>query len=198
MTSDNDLAIARERRYFEAIPWCRELLEAPGISTFLARFPNTGDNLQDRFFSHTINTPTGIPACIGFSGAPAKETNLISEVSTLFSLEKDLNGYPGVVHGGVVAALIDETMGVMIARNMSLELRHPIFDLSTVTGTIELKYTRPVPTPSVIVGTAKIKEINGRKMYVSTVLKDANGMGLATGEAVWLSVSQAMHTKSSL
>jgi uncharacterized protein (TIGR00369 family) len=58
-----------------------------------------------------------------------------------FVVPEDYNGYPGVVHGGIVAAILDEVAGrAMLARGAE-ELRN-LF----VTMKLDVRYRRPTPT----------------------------------------------------
>ena len=53
------------------------------------------------------------------------------------------NGYPGVTHGGIVAALLDETS----FRAIALEEKDAfLVDRTFVTGTLNIKYRKPTPT----------------------------------------------------
>lgn len=58
-------------------------------------------------------------------------------------IPEDFNGYPGVVHGGIVAALLDETAG----RSLMLDGDHDGFFITTK---LEVKYHFPTPTGQVL------------------------------------------------
>lgn len=59
------------------------------------------------------------------------------KVEARYSVDKAYEGYPGVVHGGVVAAMIDEAVGrVAMTENPNHFL---------VTAKLELRYRAPVP-----------------------------------------------------
>jgi acyl-coenzyme A thioesterase PaaI-like protein len=62
-------------------------------------------------------------------------------------IPEHFNGYPGVTHGGIVAALLDETAGRTILMDGGFE------DLM-VTAKLEVVYRRPTPTgvPLEVVG----------------------------------------------
>lgn len=59
-----------------------------------------------------------------------------SGVETLFQAEERYCGYPGVVHGGIIAALLDETMGWASA----VAKRHFF-----VTADLRVRYILPLP-----------------------------------------------------
>jgi acyl-coenzyme A thioesterase PaaI-like protein len=63
------------------------------------------------------------------------------------TVPEHLNGYPGVVHGGIVAALLDETAGRTVLVDGG-------FDDLMVTLKLEVVFRRPTPTltPLSVVG----------------------------------------------
>ena len=69
------------------------------------------------------------------------------EVRATVLVEERFNGYPGVVHGGVLAALLDEAL----VRSLLVE---GDFENLMVTAKMEVVYRRPAPTgqPITIVG----------------------------------------------
>lgn len=60
-------------------------------------------------------------------------------VETHYTAPEHFQGYPGVLHGGIVAALIDETTG---RAYMGSDPQNPRF---MFTGKLELKYRKNVP-----------------------------------------------------
>jgi acyl-coenzyme A thioesterase PaaI-like protein len=87
--------------------------------------------------------------------------NGMDEVRCEYSIPSQYQGYPGVAHGGIVAAILDEAVG-----RVAMIGDHNHF---MMTVKMEVKYRHPVPveTPLVIVG-KKVK-MRGR-------------LGQATGE----------------
>jgi acyl-coenzyme A thioesterase PaaI-like protein len=61
------------------------------------------------------------------------------EIRATVSVPEHFNGYPGVVHGGIVGALLDETAG----RSVLLDGG---FEELMVTAKLEVVYRRPTPT----------------------------------------------------
>ena len=83
-------------------------------------------------------------------------------VRTRVTLPVHLNGYKGVAHGGVVAALLDESMG-WAATVFGRE--HPMY----VTGELTVKYMSPVP-------------VDGELEIESRLVRDAGRIAYAEGE----------------
>ncbi|TAM44127.1 MAG: PaaI family thioesterase [Acidobacteria bacterium] len=69
------------------------------------------------------------------------------QVRAVVTVREEYNGYPGIVHGGVVAALLDETAGRALMVDGD-------FERLWVTVKLEVTYRRPTPTgvPLTVVG----------------------------------------------
>ena len=61
------------------------------------------------------------------------------EIRGTVTVPEHFNGYPGVTHGGIVGALLDETAGRTILMDGG-------FDDLMVTAKLEVVYRRPTPT----------------------------------------------------
>lgn len=68
-------------------------------------------------------------------------------------------GAPGLAHGGVVAAVFDEALGVL-----QVLLAEP-----AVTASLSTQYRRPVPVGSVLHVRSRIDRREGRKLFLSAV-----------------------------
>ena len=58
-----------------------------------------------------------------------------SAVSTRFSADARLQGYDGILHGGVIAALLDAAMAHCLFHN----------GIQAVTGDLRIRFSHPVP-----------------------------------------------------
>jgi acyl-coenzyme A thioesterase PaaI-like protein len=69
------------------------------------------------------------------------------EIRATVTVPEEFNGYPGVVHGGILAAMLDETAGRAVLLDGGPD------DLM-VTAKLEVVYRRPTPTdtPLLVVG----------------------------------------------
>jgi acyl-coenzyme A thioesterase PaaI-like protein len=80
-------------------------------------------------------------------------------------------GPPSMVHGGVSALLLDHLMGVTASSMQKL----------TMTGTLTLRYTRPLPLGEVWLA-GRITDDTGRKVTVTAEIGGADGAAVeATG-----------------
>ena len=109
------------------------------------------------------------PACFGCGDNPIgfhlphPETEGADRYETTFSFDERHQGGPGLAHGGMVAALIDEACGLV-----ATWYRFP-----TVTGRMFLRYRRPVPINKPLSVRAWVEEERGRRVFVRGELWDA-------------------------
>lgn len=87
------------------------------------------------------------------------------------------NGWKGAVHGGIITTLLDEIMVYACTSS----------GWFTVTGTIEVKFHKPVPTGELLKITGKIEENRGRSIRTSATLEVENAV-LASAKAVLIPV----------
>lgn len=88
--------------------------------------------------------------------------------------------YPGVVHGGIVAALLDETAG------RSIMLEDDTDDNLMVTAKLEVKYRRPVPIGQPLTLRGWTLEHVGTRARVAAEVLLADGTVAAQAEAILL------------
>ncbi|KAH8655111.1 HotDog domain-containing protein [Tricladium varicosporioides] len=169
------------------IPWCATLLDDPDIviTPTISREPK--HSTEDALFAETLKTDSTISACLTFHPRPSPPTALISQISTLVTLEQGVNGYPHMAHGGLVGFLFDEIMGLVLSMNKS---RGAIFNQIIVTAELTVKYLKPVATPQTVLVTVWLKEIVGRKIGLQATMKDSKGTELAKADGLWIAVSK--------
>jgi acyl-coenzyme A thioesterase PaaI-like protein len=76
-------------------------------------------------------------------------------VTAEFTVRPAHQGAPGLAHGGVLAAALDETLG-----SLNWLLR-----TVAVTGRLETDFVRPVPVGTVLYLEAEVTAVAGRKIY---------------------------------
>jgi acyl-coenzyme A thioesterase PaaI-like protein len=90
-----------------------------------------------------------------------------NQVEATVTIGEHFNGYPGIVHGGIVAAILDETAGraVMLDGN---------FDNLFITLRLNLTYRKPTPTNTLLkaVGWLEHKGNKGMKVAAKLLLPD--------------------------
>ena len=91
-------------------------------------------------------------------------------------------GYPGVVHGGIVAAILDETGGRALMTDPNRFM---------VTAQLNVRYRKPVPseTPLEVIGVAI--ERQGRVSKAHSEIKNQAGEVLAEAELVLVDIPES-------
>jgi acyl-coenzyme A thioesterase PaaI-like protein len=93
---------------------------------------------------------------------------------------------PGYVYGGLIASLIDcHSTGTAAAAAYRAAGRELGSDppLRFLTGSLRVDYLRPTPIEAVLEVRARVKEIRGRKVVITSTLS-ANGQVCARGEVL--------------
>jgi acyl-coenzyme A thioesterase PaaI-like protein len=87
-------------------------------------------------------------------------------------------GGPGIAHGGIVGAALDEACGLLATWH-----RFP-----TVTARIAVRYRRPAPINAALRASARVTGERGRRIEISGELRDGRGELLAEAEGTFLHV----------
>lgn len=85
-------------------------------------------------------------------------------------------GPPGHVHGGALAATLDEAMGAVSWMN----------DHKSVAASITISFIAMLPLETETVVEARIEKLDGRKVHVSSTLKDPSGRVVAEGSGLFV------------
>jgi uncharacterized protein (TIGR00369 family) len=93
--------------------------------------------------------------------------------NTVFT--QDYQGYPGIVHGGVISAVLDEAAG-----RTSVKEQRPEF--MVVTGKLEVKFIKPVRVGDPVLIESRLISHRGRVFIANSSLK--NNAGELLAEAV--------------
>jgi len=96
-------------------------------------------------------------------------------------------GGPGIAHGGVVAAVLDDLFGFLLYR-----LGFPM-----VTARLEVDYRRPIVLDVEYGGVARIESREGRKVWCSGELLDAEGAVVAQARGLFLRVGASHFMRAS-
>lgn len=104
------------------------------------------------------------------------------EVTTLYTVPEQYQGYPGVVHGGIVAAMLDEVCGRVHMGNEPPRFMY--------TARLEIRYRKnvPVEVPLRIVG--RSEKSKSRTATASGVIYGPEGDVLAEADALLVDVPE--------
>jgi len=101
-------------------------------------------------------------------------------VVSLATFKNEHQSYPNRVHGGMITALLDETIGRV------LWTKEP--DVFAVTTEINVRFRKPVPLNEEIKCVATMESSNSRGFVASAKIIDKTGQVLATGQATYFKV----------
>ncbi|RLT33678.1 MAG: PaaI family thioesterase [Chloroflexi bacterium] len=97
-------------------------------------------------------------------------------------------GFPGVMHGGILAALLDESMAwAMWAADRALG----------VTAKMETRYRRTVGTKGTLVVRGRVVRMRGRRIEVEATVDDAAGERLAEATALFMRLAPEVEEEMS-
>ncbi|HHY37125.1 MAG TPA: PaaI family thioesterase [Firmicutes bacterium] len=85
-------------------------------------------------------------------------------------------GYPGMVHGGIICTLLDEAMAKAVQE----------LGAAGVTGKMEVWFRRPTPTGVELTISGWIEERRGRRIKAGAEIRDRQGRLLAEGRALFI------------
>ncbi len=123
--------------------------------------PNSND-----CFVCGLQNPHGLKAAFYDDG--------VDTVRCLYTIPAEYQGYPGVAHGGVVAAILDEVVG------RAAMIGDPNHFMMTVK--MEVKYRQPVPVEVPLTLIGKRVKARGRLMVATGEVRLPNGQVAAEAE----------------
>jgi len=98
-------------------------------------------------------------------------------VQATITVPEQFNGYPGIVHGGIIAALLDETAGrALLLDGNSNNLM--------VTLKLEVKYRHPTPTGELLTLVGWVIQRSAGRARAAAHILLADGTVTAQGEAI--------------
>jgi len=98
------------------------------------------------------------------------------EVEAKYVIPEHYQGYPGIAHGGVVAAMLDEVAGRAFTREE--------FPRFMFTARLSIRYRKPVPIGQPLLLKGHAREEKGRVSIAVGEIYDKNGNILAEAEVV--------------
>ncbi|KAK5166312.1 uncharacterized protein LTR77_008573 [Saxophila tyrrhenica] len=161
---------------------------------------------EDSLFADVLKTPRTIRSCLTFYTKPPVAQERIEEVHTLMTIGDGVNGHPRIMHGGIVATIIDEGMGILQSANWErdhmsevatgrAEGELPPEGYSFFTAELKIRYLKPVATQAPLIVSARYVKREGRKEWIVAEVKQRVGADedyygdeivCATGEALFI------------
>jgi acyl-coenzyme A thioesterase PaaI-like protein len=104
------------------------------------------------------------------------------EVTTLYTVPEQYQGFPGVVHGGIVAAMLDE-----VCARANVGVDPPRF---MYTARLEIRYRKNVPVEQPLRVVGRVVKSKTRTATSSGVIYGPDGDVLAEADALLVDVPQ--------
>jgi uncharacterized protein (TIGR00369 family) len=129
--------------------------------------------------------PNPANTCFGCGGANARGMKLAFEqddaarcIRGRFCMDEEYSGAPGILHGGIIAVLLDEAMGKV----------NRFRGVRAVTAEMKIEYLRPIPVGQEIVIKAREVEMTGRNLFHEGEIRSAQGELLARGRGRFVNI----------
>ena len=119
--------------------------------------------------------------------APAKYFKGDDCLNAVVTFGAAFEGPPGLVHGGYIAAYMDEAFGIGIS--------HSGLDVPAMTGTLKTIYRMPVPLNRELTYQVRLTGEERRKVFMHCTLKDSDDVLYAEGEAIFLKIDPALYAQ---
>lgn len=179
-----DNAHSKILSHFLAIPWTAEHLNDPSNQVAFPPGSNNADGRgYEEVWAKTLNTEETFPAFIAFHRKPDEDREFISNITAFVTANHGVDGFPGMMHGGMVATLLDEVAGIVIGIN---QMRRVLPLKRFVTGYLNTTFIHAVPVPSTLMLTAKVAKQEGRKLLIEATIQNDSGLVLAKGDVLYI------------
>ncbi|KAI2629250.1 HotDog domain-containing protein [Hypomontagnella submonticulosa] len=175
--------------HFASIPWCAQHLRGSRIVTGTPASRRPKQNGEDSLYAETLKSQTTILAMLEVYEEPVSPTDRVDSIKTFLTLGSGLNGHPDVLHGGIVATILDEVTGLLIPINQQ---RGFIPEMPYMTVYLNTTFLKPVPTCATILAQARILKVEGRKHFAEGWIEDGNGEVLARAEALFVALKSSL------
>jgi acyl-coenzyme A thioesterase PaaI-like protein len=156
--------------------WSPEVtpLTTPLAEPFRAAFDGLEEQLpigrSDKQFNQCFGCGPGHP-----TGLHVRCFKTADGVMSPIIVPAQYNGPPGAAHGGIVAAYLDEVLAAAVKRATTR---------AAVTGELTVRYMKPVPVETPIIGRGSLVADHGRYVDVEGRLEElGSGRVLATARA---------------
>jgi acyl-coenzyme A thioesterase PaaI-like protein len=154
-------------------PWIASLVAAPDIVVGIpgCRYPKP--STEDSLLAETLKTTISLSTCLYFYLPPSSQSSAIPSVSTVMTLGSGMNGHSHILHGGMVATLLDESMGIYTSCNehrayfeRTGSRKEDKGQTPKFTAELKVTYLKPVRTPTTCVIEVRSVRKEGRKEWM--------------------------------
>ncbi|KJX99557.1 thioesterase superfamily protein [Zymoseptoria brevis] len=199
-------------------PWLASQLQHPDTVIRVTPSRESKVSTEDSLFAEILKTDRTIQSCLSFyldhrsssnsassrsqnaegreAESTAKSEDGIGEVTTLIAMGNGMNGHPQILHGGITATLIDESMGIFQSVNHSYRTdkmtKGPEESFAgTFTAQLTVRYLAPVRTPGCVEVKVRSVKREPRKEWLKAEVRQWVG-DQEGGEAVVVADGEAL------
>ncbi|KAH8732354.1 HotDog domain-containing protein [Phaeosphaeriaceae sp. PMI808] len=175
--------------HFTSIPWAAALINDPKwtCASTNSRVPKASG--EDSLLAEVLATDRTIQAFLTLRSVEEADDNIpFKEIVGMVKVGDGLNGFPDVLHGGIAATLLDDMCGTLLTLNTERNQQKSGSSerMHYMTAYLNTSYRKPIPTPGVLMLSAKAKKEDGRKLWISSTIEDGNGAVYTVGEALFI------------
>ena len=176
--------------HFKSIPFARKTVDDPNFQIVSMSRTITHSGKGHTLMAKTWNTPGTIEELLTLfrpstSQAPFPQPeHSRAETRRFYTFGPDLNAPPDLLHGGVVASILDSSVGGVVG----LVFREEDKVVPRFTVQLNVTYKNPVRTPATVMVRSWIMEVKegGRKVWAKGVVESEGGVVHAVAEGMWL------------
>lgn len=118
-------------------------------------------------------------------------TRPIFRAATLVAFGAGTSGFEGIIHGGLISTILDESLSIVNELNSALGKSGSAFASVSVTASLNVQFLAPVRvTEEAVCVTTWIDKFEGRRTIMRGEMVDSAGNRLATVDSVWAAVPE--------
>ncbi|EGP84949.1 uncharacterized protein MYCGRDRAFT_46779 [Zymoseptoria tritici IPO323] len=179
-------------------PWLASQLQHPDTVIRVTPSREPKASTEDSLFAEILKTDRTIQSCLSFYSTSKSEDG-IEEVTTLIAMGNGMNGHPQILHGGITATLIDESMGIFQSVDHSYQTGKMTQGAEesfagTFTAQLTVRYLAPVRTPGCVEVKVRSVKKEPRKEWLKAEVRQWVG-DKEGGEAVLVADGEALFIK---
>jgi len=186
-------------RDFEKYSWYTDLISDPHCKEvpFQSRTITRNCAIHS-LVNRTLATNGTLRACQAFqryvkitdpklaAEAPVENGGMQRQALLVASLGSEMDGHPGLAHGGTIGTLFDESLS-----SAALQVLPRAF----MTANTVIRYKKALPTPSAVLIISEVVRWEGRKVWVKGSKEDGNGGVYAEAECLYIMPREESQSK---
>ena len=177
-STDTNIMFSEALSDFSA-QWCQDLLNSPdlvNLSTEDRRPQPISDKIVPQtLFTETLKSDTTIRAMQILRAKHADIDGLSPPVFILMSLGNGLESHVGILHGGMMAAMMDYVTSYIAVFTAGTNM---------VTAELNVRYRKSVSLPGVVLCRAKAIKREGRRVLIQGTIESGTGTIFCEGDSI--------------